>query len=328
MPTDRTAPRLRDPQRLPEPLRGGAVAIGNFDGVHRGHRAVLGRTVAIARQADVAALALTFEPHPRTFFRPQAPVFRLTPSDVKADLLVSLGFDAVVELTFDKTFAGVAPEDFVAGVLVERLAAAYVVVGHDFHYGRARAGTPQTLIEEGARHGFEVTIVPPARHAETLYSSSEIRACLAAGDVEAAAEMLGYHWFARGEVTAGARRGRDLGFPTANLRLPANCELRHGVYAVRARIGGVEHDGVASFGRRPQFDNGAPLLEVHVFDFDADLYGHTIDVVFIAFLREEGRFASVDALVSQMREDAQRARERLAPDPGAGRSPRFARHTG
>lgn len=328
MHSDHHGIRLRDPERLPAGLRGGAVAIGNFDGVHRGHRAVLGRTVAIARQADVAALALTFEPHPRTFFRPQAPVFRLTPSDVKADLLVSLGFDAVVELTFDKALAAVAPETFVADILVERLCAGYVVVGHDFHYGKARAGTPQSLIEEGARHGFEVTIVPPARHGETLYASSEIRALLAAGNVEAAAEMLGYPWFARGEVIAGARRGRDLGFPTANLRLPENCELKHGVYAVRVGIGATQRAGVASFGRRPQFDNGAPLLEVHVFDFDGDLYGRSIDVAFVGFLREETRFASVQELVTQMHKDGQRARECLAAAPGAGPALLNARRTG
>lgn len=303
---------FRDPELLPEHLRGGAVAIGNFDGVHRGHRAVLHRTAAIATQENVLALALTFEPHPRTFFRPQAPVFRLTPSEVKADLLAGLGFDAVVELTFDADLAAAAPEDFVARILVARLAARHVVVGHDFHYGKRRAGTPQSLIEEGGRHGFEVTVVPPARSGETLFSSSEVRARLAEGRVEAAADILGYHWFARGEVIAGARRGRDLGFPTANIRLADNCELRHGIYAVRVRIAGVDRPAVASFGRRPQFDDGAPLLEVHVFDFDGDLYGQTIDVAFVAFLRDEARFSSVDALIAQMGEDAREARARLA----------------
>ncbi len=319
---------LRDPASLPARLRGGALAIGNFDGVHLGHRAVLDRTIAIARQAGVASLALTFEPHPRSFFRPEAPVFRLTPSPVKADLIAALGFDGMVELGFDADLAGLAPDDFVARILVGRLGARHVVVGHDFHYGRKRAGSPQSLIAEGERHGFEVTVVAPARAGDTLYSSSEARARLAEGRVEAAAEILGYPWFVRGTVLPGARRGRELGYPTANLQLAANCELRHGVYAVRVRLGETTLDGVASYGRRPQFDDGAPLLEVYLFDFEGDLYGRELDVAFIGFLRDEARFEFVEALIRQMDEDARAARTRLAAEPETTLPPSAANRTG
>jgi riboflavin kinase / FMN adenylyltransferase len=304
------------------------VAIGNFDGVHRGHRAVLEPTVSSAQMAGRPALALTFEPHPRTFFRPQSPVFRLTPSDVKADLLAELGFDATVELTFNAALAGLAPEDFVARILIDLFGVGNVVIGHDFHYGKARGGTPETLIAEGRRHGFEVTVVAAAGEGETLFSSSAVRTLLAEGRVNVAAEILGYDWFVRGEVVGGARRGRELGFPTANLRLPENCELRHGVYAVRVRTDSGEHEGVASFGRRPQFDNGAPLLEANLFDFAGDLYGCVIEVAFIAFLREEARFSSVDALVEQMNDDAGLAREVLARGNKSRGSPARVRDDG
>lgn len=306
---------FRDPSSLPETLRGGAVAIGNFDGVHRGHRAVLERTTAIAAGAGVPALALTFEPHPRSFFRPHEPVFRLTPSDLKAELLAKLGFDAVVEMTFNADLAAIGAEDFVADILVARLGVSHVVVGHDFHFGRKRAGTPQLLTELGGRHGFAVTVVPAAGTGETVFSSSRVREFLAEGRVEDAAGILGYEWRTRGAVRHGARRGRDLGFPTANIQLPANAELRHGVYAVRVSVDGVTHNGVANFGRRPQFDNGQPLLEVYIFDFAGDLYGKTADVSFVAFLREEARFDSVSALIEQMNEDARQARQRLSGPP-------------
>ncbi len=303
---------IRDDDLLPDRLRGGVVAIGNFDGVHRGHRAVLGRALDIASATGAPALALTFEPHPRTFFRPDRPVFRLTPADVKARLIASLGFDATIEMAFDATRAGQAAEAFVTDVLVGRLGVGAVAVGHDFHFGKARAGTPALLAELGERLGFNVAVVSPAGDANAVFSSSRVRDLLAEGRVGEAAEILGYRWYVRGEVVPGARRGRNLGFPTANMRLADNCGLRHGVYAVRLRQGGVTRKGVASFGRRPQFDNGAPLMETHVFDFRGDLYGQTVEVEPVAFLRPEARFPAVDALVAQMHVDADKARAVLA----------------
>ncbi len=297
---------------LPHDLKGGVVAIGNFDGVHRGHRIVIDMAVSRARSAGLPALVMTFEPHPRAFFQPDRPMFRLTPADVKAELLRGAGVDGVLELPFDRELAALSAEEFVSRIVVEGLEAREVVVGYDFHYGKGRAGTPATLIEMGRRYGFGVDIVPAAGRDGTIYSSSAVRALLGEGDVEQAAEILGYRWFAMGEVVHGDKRGRTLGYPTANIDLGHGCGLRHGVYAVRVRIDGTWHDGVANYGRRPQFDDGAPLLEAYVFDFEGSLYGKTLTVEFFAFLRPEERFESVEALVEQMNRDCEDARARLA----------------
>lgn len=297
---------------VPAALRGGVVAIGNFDGVHRGHQAVLGRVIEMARARGVAALALTFEPHPRSFFRPEAPVFRLTPAPVKAELFEALGLDGVVEVGFDAALAATPAESFVDWLLVERLGVGAAVVGYDFHFGKGRTGSPDVLRALGRDRGFDVEIVGKAGDSETVWSASAARAALAKGDVAAAARILGYRWFVRGEVVHGAKRGRDLGFPTANIGLAPETGLAHGVYAVRMRVDGAVHDGAASFGRRPQFDNGAPLLEVHLLDVSPDLYGKTVEVEFVGFIRPEARFDGVEELVARMKIDVAEARRLLA----------------
>ncbi|MCE7029568.1 bifunctional riboflavin kinase/FAD synthetase [Jiella avicenniae] len=300
--------------RLPEELRGGVVAIGNFDGVHRGHQAVLGTARDIARAEARPLVCLTFEPHPRTVFDPAKPVPRLTPAPIRARLLGALGFGAVVEQDFTRSFAGMEPDDFVRRVLVEGLAAAHVVAGFDFHYGRKRGGTPQTLIAAGERHGFGATLVPARRDAggETI-SSSRIRGLLEVGDVTRAAELLNYRWTIGGEVRRGQQIGRTLGYPTANITLVPDTMLKFGIYAVRLRrADGSLHDGVASFGRRPTFDNGAALFETFLFDFSGDLYGETITVSIFAFLRGEEKFDGIAALIAQMDRDSQNARAALA----------------
>jgi riboflavin kinase / FMN adenylyltransferase len=302
---------IKDSDPVPDALRGGVVAIGNFDGVHRGHRAVLGRVKELARERGVAALALTFEPHPRTFFRPETPVFRLTPPDVKAELLAWFGLDGVVEASFDAALAATTADAFVDRLLVERLEPVVVVVGYDFHFGKGRAGSPQMLRELGEKRGFKVEIVGQAGDDDHVWSASAAREALDVGDVETAARILGYRWFVRGEVVHGAKRGRDLGFPTANIALPPETALRHGIYAVRMRVDGKVHDGVANFGRRPQFDNGAPLLEVFLIDVSCDLYGKIVEVEFVAFIRREQRFDSVEDLVARMHQDVAEARRLL-----------------
>ncbi len=296
--------------RIPDSLTGGVVAVGNFDGVHRGHATLLKRARAEADRLGVPAVAFTFEPHPRTFFRPQTPVFRLTAVDAKARLLAALAIDGLVLATFDKGFAAQPAEDFIHTILCERFALRAAVVGYDFHFGKGRSGTPEVLSEAGARLGFSVEVVKPVGDADgTLFASTDIRDALVRGDIARANRLLGYRWFVIGTVVGGERRGRDLGFPTANLRLTPDCGLAHGIYAVRVRTpDGVEHDGVASYGRRPTFDNGAPLLEVHLFDFAGDLYGKTLVVSFLAWLRPEKKFASVEALVAQMHDDAAAAK--------------------
>jgi riboflavin kinase/FMN adenylyltransferase len=300
--------------RLPEELTGGVVAIGNFDGLHRGHVALLEDTIAEARRRGVPAVVLTFEPHPRSVFRPETPVFRLTPLPVKARIMSALGLDGIVVIAFDRDFATHTAEEFVESVLIGRLKIAGAVVGYDFHFGKGRAGSPQMLEAAGARLGFAVSVFPPVTAgAGTPISSSTIRAALEAGDVVRANELLGYRWFVIGEVIPGDRRGRELGFPTANIRLPADCRLRHGIYAVTLRReDGSLHDGVASYGRRPQFDNGPPLLEVHVFDFSGDLYGEEVTVTLLGWIRAEERFPSVEALIAAMHRDSEAARAILA----------------
>jgi riboflavin kinase/FMN adenylyltransferase len=311
-----TFPVVRNGEAVPGRLQGAIVAIGNFDGMHRGHRAVIDAAVARARTEGAPSVALTFEPHPRMFFRPDEPLFRLTPEAAKIRLLAAAGVDGVVLMRFDAAVAGITAESFVADILVGRLGIAGVVVGADFHFGKARAGTPAFLQAEGARRGFSVNLVPQLMTGGNPVSSGLIRAALGEGDVRRATELLGHSWFVEGPVVEGAKRGRALGFPTANLKADSACGLKHGIYAVRVQLNGAPHDAVASFGRRPQFDNGAPVLEVFLFDFDRDLYGHTLTVEFVDFIRPEMKFDSVDALVAEMQRDSAKARELLAARTG------------
>ena len=293
-------------------LRGAVVAIGNFDGVHRGHRAVIGAAIARAKALGRPAAALTFEPHPRAFFNPNEPLFRLTDEAGKLRLLASTGLDGAIVLTFDAALARLTAEEFVERILVERFAVSGAAIGFNFHFGARRAGSPQFLAAEGRKRGFAVDIVPRFEDDGRPVSSGPIREALAGGRVREATELLGFPWFVSGTVIHGDKRGRELGFPTANVRLDAGCGLRHGIYAVRAAIDGRRYDGVASFGRRPMFDSGAVLLEVYLFDFSGDLYGRSIDVAFIDWIRDEAVFASVEELTRQMQDDARRAREALA----------------
>ncbi|HEV8026786.1 MAG TPA: bifunctional riboflavin kinase/FAD synthetase [Stellaceae bacterium] len=293
-------------------LRGAVVAIGNFDGVHRGHRAVIGAAIARAKALGRPAAALTFEPHPRAFFNPNEPLFRLTDEAGKLRLLASTGLDGAIVLTFDAALARLTAEEFVERILLERFAVSGAAIGFNFHFGARRAGSPQFLAAEGRKRGFAVDIVPRFEDDGRPVSSGPIREALAGGRVREATELLGFPWFVSGTVIHGDKRGRELGFPTANLRLDAGCGLRHGIYAVRAAIDGRRYDGVASFGRRPMFDSGAVLLEVYLFDFSGDLYGRSIDVAFIDWIRDEAVFASVEELTRQMQDDARRAREALA----------------
>jgi riboflavin kinase/FMN adenylyltransferase len=302
----------RGGERVPPGPRGAVIGIGNFDGVHRGH----GHLVSVVRERAAAsrrpAAVLTFEPHPRSFFAPQVPLFRLTPEPVKLKLLARLGLDAVFVMAFDASLAATTAEDFVGKLLVEALGASAIVVGEDFHFGRGRQGTPALLRELCERHGLGYTLIGAVREDGRTISSSAIRAALAGGEVAHANDLLGYRWLVQGEVLHGDKRGRHLGYATANLSLGPHCLLRHGIYAVRAALGAGEvRDGVASFGRRPTFDDGAPLLEVHLFDFAGDLYGRRIEVEFLAWIRGEERFASPAALVARMDADSAEARRVL-----------------
>jgi riboflavin kinase/FMN adenylyltransferase len=298
-------------------LKGAVAAIGNFDGVHRGHRAVIEAALSRAEAIGAPAIAVTFEPHPRNVLRPADPVFRLTAEPEKLRLLAATGLSGALVLTFDAAFAAQTAEEFVSRILVGRLGIRGATIGFDFHFGHQRGGSPAFLTEQGERYGFSVETAPPLEDEGRPVSSSSIRAALTEGRVVEAAELLGYPWFASGKVIKGDQRGRILGFPTANIALDPHCGLKHGIYAVRVGIGGEMRDGVASFGTRPTFDNGAPLLEAHVFDFTGDLYGAPVDVAFIGWIRPELKFDQVDALVRRMDEDARLARAALARAPNA-----------
>lgn len=301
--------------------KGAVVAMGNFDGVHLGHRAVIDAALRMGQAHGKAALAVTFEPHPRSFFSPNSPQFRLTTEANKLRLLAGAGLAGAVVMTFDKTRAGTSAQDFIHHDLIERLGISGIAVGYDFHFGKGRSGSASLLAAEAPRLGIEVDVQAHVDIDERPVSSTAIRMALAEGQIDDATAMLGGPWFVTGQVVHGEKRGRNLGFPTANIRLDENCELKHGIYAVRVGRGRGKDfqriDGVASFGRRPTFDNGAPLLEVFLFDFKDDLYGAELDVAFISFIREELKFDSVDALVARMNEDSARARADLAAAPGA-----------
>lgn len=307
--------RIAAPSTLPQHLRGGVVAIGNFDGVHRGHQAVLSQALEEAGRRGAPALVLTFDPHPRKVFRPDQPLFVLTPPAMKARLVEALGFDAIVEHPFTTAFSAQSPAAFVTDVLENCLGIGHAVAGYDFHFGKDRQGGPAYLMEAGGKHGFGVTLVEPFRdEGGEVISSSRIRRLLAEGDVAGAAALMGYRFTLEAEVVGGQKLGRTLGFPTANMVLPPDVELRHGIYAVRfRRADGTLHDGVASFGRRPTVDdNGAPLLETFVFDFSDDLYGEVCAVSFFGWLRGEVKFDGLDPLVAQMKRDVEEARELLS----------------
>jgi riboflavin kinase/FMN adenylyltransferase len=307
--------RIADLKQCPSELRGSILAVGNFDGVHRGHRAVLERALTLATDLQCPAMVLTFEPHPRQFFQPDAPLFRISSAKMKQRLLGELGFDGIVEMEFDRDFASLSADEFVNKVLVDGLGIRHVVTGVDFHFGKNRQGGPAFLMASGEKHGFGVTLVDSFRdEGAEVVSSSRIRQLLAAGQLAEANGLLGYRYTVESEVVHGQELGRTLGFPTANMVLSDNNGLKHGVYAVRLRrADGSLHDGVASFGRRPTVEtDGAPLLETFVFDFDGDLYGEVCKVSFFSFLRGEEKFETLDALNDQMRHDEAEARALLA----------------
>jgi riboflavin kinase / FMN adenylyltransferase len=308
---------------LPADARGGVVAIGNFDGIHLGHQFVIAKAGELARSAGVPHAVLTFEPHPRSVFQPNAAPFRLTPFRVKAELLSGLGVALLYNLHFDLEFAALSAGDFVRQVLVGGLGLREAIVGYDFVFGHRRQGNAALLTQMGKALGFGVTIVQPVQQGSEIYSSTRIRNLLVEGKPRHAAALLGRPWEIDGRVEPGDRRGRTIGFPTANLDLADYLRPAAGVYAVRAAIGpdGAWLDGVANFGRRPTFGGDDLRLEVHLFDFAGELYGRHLRVALVDYLRPEQKFAGVDALKAQIAADAARARAILAAEPPPGAVP-------
>jgi riboflavin kinase/FMN adenylyltransferase len=306
-------------QGAPDAARGAVLAIGNFDGVHRGHQALLAAVLAKGKEIGAPAGALIFDPHPREFFHPEEPHFRLTTLAQKLAIFEALKLDLAIVLDFDANLAGLPADAFITNVLIGGLAVQHVVIGHDFFFGKNRGGTPEIMQAASDKLGFGLTIVAPVAEGGEAFSSSIIRLHLAQGDVKGAAQMMGRWWRADGTVIGGAKRGVGLGFPTANVPLVRGTGLGHGIYAVRVYLGSDRYDGAAYLGTRPTYDDGMPVLEVFLFDFDGDLYDRAIEVEFIDFIRDDRKFDTSEALIAQMQQDCARARAILS---SAGTAPR------
>lgn len=320
---------LRHTTDVPAEFQGSVAVLGNFDGVHRGHQAVIGIGRALADAMNAPLAVVTFEPHPRSFFAPGAPPFRLTSLRSKARLLAALKVDVTFALHFDRVFSEQPAETFVQEVLVRGLGIRHAVIGYDFVFGHRRSGNAALLRRMGETLGFGVRVVEPVVAHDAggeTYASTRIRDLLTAGEPQAAAALLGHWWEIDGRVEAGDQRGRTIGFPTANVGMNDFLEPRLGVYAVRA---GLEsgttvtwHDAVANIGRRPTVGGERILLEVHLFDHGADLYGRHLRVALVEFLRPERKFSGLEALKAQIAEDARAARAVLAaPQNRADRFP-------
>lgn len=295
-------------EHLPQSARGATVAIGNFDGVHKGHQAL----IAHAKRLGAILGVMVFEPHPQEFFRPDAPRFRLTPFRAKARLLERHGVDVLYALHFDAAFAALPADEFIDKVLVKGLGAKHVIVGEDFQFGKGRTGNLQTMQAHAAKGDFTVTTFDlVGEGGEAKISSTRIREALRDGKPGVAAQLLGHPWTVEGRVESGDQRGRTIGFPTANVSLEGYLQPSLGVYAVRVEVDGKKFKGVANFGRRPTFDKKDVLLEVHIFDFAGDIYGQQIVVSFIEFIRPEMKFSSLDALKAQIQKDCEVARKVL-----------------
>jgi len=305
--------RLDGGSAVPERFRGGIVALGNFDGFHKGHQAVVDRAVHRARAEARPVLVATFDPHPVRHFKPDLPPFRLTTLDQRERLFAAAGADAMIVFRFDDELASVMAPDFVTDYLASRIGAVGVVTGEDFTFGKGRGGNVESLMFLGRANQMSVDAVPPVVEDGEPVSSSRIRKALQAGDCESAARLLTRPFAIEGVVEHGDKRGRALGCPTANIALANYLRPRFGIYAVRGRLGdGRVLNGAANLGTRPTFDPPKELLEPYFFDFDEDIYGRTVEVELVSFLRDEARFDSLDALKAQMAGDCEEARRRLA----------------
>ena len=304
--------RLSHDQPIPEALRGAVLALGNFDGFHLGHQAVVGRAVARGAHERRPVIVATFDPHPVRHFRPDAAPFRLTTLDQRQRMFAAAGADAMLVFGFDAALAATSAEDFVR-MLAERIGASGVVTGEDFTFGARRGGNAAVLRDLGAVHGIAAETVAPVQLDGEAVSSSRIRDALKAGDPGTATRLLTRPFAIQGEVIHGDKRGRELGWPTANVELGKYQRPAYGIYAVRVRLDdGSEHEGVANIGVRPMFDPPRELLEAVLFDYDGDLYGRTIEVALHHFIRPEMTFDGMDALKARMDEDAAAARRLLS----------------
>lgn len=304
-------------QDMPPDWKGGAVALGNFDGVHRGHQALIEQAAGEAKKLGAPLVALTFEPHPRRFFVADTGPFRLTLPRAKTRLLAQYGVQAELAQRFDADFAALSGEAFVDDVLLKGLGARHVVCGYDFTFGARRGGNVEKLRKFGQSRGFGVTVLDPVMREGEIYSSTRIREALRAGMAREATELLGHPWEIEGVVETGDQRGRTIGFPTANVELGEHLRPRFGVYAVRALVDGVWRDAVANLGKRPTVGKLKENFEVHLFDFAGDLYGKVLRVQLLDFIRPEMKFAGLDQLKAQIAADGEAAKTLLSALPAA-----------
>jgi riboflavin kinase/FMN adenylyltransferase len=305
-------PVFDDWRSVPPEWTGGVVALGNFDGVHHGHQALLAHAQEKAGELGAPLLAFTFEPHPRGFFVPDTGPFRLTLAPAKTRLLAEHGVKAVLAQHFDAAFAALPAASFIEDVLAKGLRARHVVCGYDFTFGARRSGNVEMLRAEGRGRGFEVSVLDPVTHEGEIYSSTRIREALRHGWAREAASLLGHQWEIEGKVELGDQRGRTIGFPTANVALGEHLRPRFGVYAVRALVDGTWRNGVANLGKRPTFGKLQENFEVHLFDFTGDLYGQVLRVALVDFIRAEMKFSGLDQLKAQIAADGQAARRILS----------------
>lgn len=318
---------FRHPDEYTASDKGAVVALGNFDGFHRGHQVVIGEAGRLARAMGVNLTVVVTEPHPVSFFAPDAPPFRLTPFRERAQLLEAYGVDHLLVLPFDKNLAGLAAQDFVQDILVDAIGAMHVCVGYDYRFGRGRGGGTDVLAWMGDMEGFGLTVVSPVTvglegYAGDIYSSTLVRKALQNGEARKAAALLGHWWSINGRVSEGDKRGRTIGFPTANIELGESLQPKLGVYAVRVTVEdeGKTYTGVANIGLRPTFDKRDVLLEVHLFNYEGDLYNKHLRVQLIAFLRPEQKFDGIDALKAQIAKDCKIAKIVLSePENSADR---------
>ena len=306
-------------ETLPAEARGAAIAIGNFDGVHKGHCQVINEAGTIAKDAGIPWAVLTFEPHPRSVFQPDGAPFRLTPFRAKARALEALGVDLMIVQKFSRSFSQRPAEEFVKSVLAEGFGANHVVSGYDFVFGHGRQGNCELLLSMGQQLGFGFTAISAVESPDGfVYSSTRVRQCLENGDPKGAADILGRPYTIEGRVAHGEKLGRTIGFPTANIHLGPLLRPRRGIYAVRATLeddpSGRVVDGVANVGHRPTVGGVGDLLEVYVFDFDGDLYGQRIAVELVEFIREEEKFESVEEMRKEIVRDEAKARAILSSE--------------
>lgn len=295
------------------------AALGNFDGVHKGHALLLEATKTLAQKLGATSAAVVFDPHPRRFFQPDTPPFLLTLSHQRDDLLRAKGIEHVIRLPFNEALSRLSPDEFVEKVLRRQLGLAGVVTGAEFRFGAKRAGDAATLASLCAEYGMKALAIEPQTLDGTAthkIGSSGVRDAIVNGDMARAETLLGRYWTISGKVVEGQQLGRTLNFPTANIMLGEYVEPKNGVYAVKCYIDGICHGGVANYGRRPTVGASEPLLEVHLLDFDGDLYGQFLEVSFIDFIRDEKKFDGLDALKAQIQCDSDRARCILENDTG------------